>query len=72
MKHAVDKLLARHQQLIHSDMQKVISYVQRESGAWIINTLMIEGYNVPFKYRRKEPYKNLEGQRVNLTYYGAM
>jgi len=49
---------------------KVESHVQRESGEWIINTLMVEGCAVPFKYKRKKPYKNLNGQRVNLTYYG--
>ena len=30
---------------------------------------MIEGCEVPFKYKRKKDYKNLKGQRVNLTYY---
>ncbi len=48
---------------------KVESHVQRESGDWVINTLLIEGYNVPFKYKRKKLYKNLQGLRVNLTYY---
>jgi hypothetical protein len=32
---------------------------------------MIEGYDVPFKYKRKKMYKNIKGQRVNLTYYPA-
>ena len=31
--------------------------------------MMVEGYDVPFKYKRKTLYKNLEGQRVNMTYY---
>ena len=30
---------------------------------------MIDGYDVPFKYKRKKEYKDLKGQRVNLTYY---
>ncbi len=64
-----DKLLKKHDKLIHSDMMKVSSHVQRESGEWIVNTLMIEGYDVAFKYKRKKSYKNLKGQRVNLTYY---
>jgi hypothetical protein len=34
-----------------------------------MNTLMIEGYDVPFKFRRRKVYKNLTGMRVNLTYY---
>lgn len=50
-------------------MKKVLSHVQRESGEWIINTLLIDGTDVPFKYKRKQRYKSLEGQRVNLTYY---
>jgi len=69
MKSPVDKLLKKHQKLNQSDMMKVESHVQRESGEWIINTLMIEDCLVPFKYKRKKMYKNLKGQRVNLTYY---
>lgn len=67
--HPASELLKRHQQLTQSDGMKVSSHVQRESGEWIINTLMIEGYSVPFKYRRKKLYKNLTGQQVNLSYY---
>ena len=63
------KLLKKHQALIHSEMMKVTSHVQRELGEWIINTLMIEGCDAPFRYHRKEPYRSLQGQRVNLTYY---
>ena len=69
MKSAVDKLLKKHKELTQSDMMKVVSHKQRESGDWIINTLMIEGYDVAFKFKRKQAYKNLKGQRVNLTYY---
>ncbi|MBT6211920.1 MAG: hypothetical protein HOI35_18120 [Woeseia sp.] len=65
----IGKLLKKHRQLNHLDVAKVISHVQRESGDWIVNTLMLEGYDVPFKYKRKSAYKNLEGARVNLTYY---
>jgi len=36
---------------------------------WVLNTLMIEGYDVPFKFKRKQGYKNIQGNRVNLTYY---
>lgn len=71
MKSPVDELLKNHQQLTHSDMMKVTSHVQREAGEWMINTLMIEGISVPFRYKRKKLYKNLKGQRVNLTYYPA-
>jgi len=69
MKSDADKLLKKHEKLVHSEMQKVESHVQRKAGDWIINTLMIEGCSVPFKFKRKNPYKNLKGQRVNLTYY---
>lgn len=71
MKSPVDKLLKKHQAITHSDMLKVTSHVQREAGDWIVNTLMIEGVDVPFKYKRKKLYKNLKGQRVNLSYYPA-
>jgi hypothetical protein len=64
-----EKLLKKHEQLVHSDMVKVTSHVQREKGDWFLNSLMIEGCEVPFKYKRTKKYKNLKGQRVNLTYY---
>ncbi len=75
MKSAVDKLLKNHQELTHSDHQKVISHVQRDIKVdgvdWILNTLMIDGCDVPFKFKRKQAYKNIQGCRVNLTYYPA-
>lgn len=64
-----EKLISMHNNLVHSETRKVTSHVQRESGEWIINTLMIEGCEVPFKYKRKTKYKCIKGQRVNLTYY---
>ena len=64
-----NKLLKKHHQLNHTDMAKVTSHVQREQGDWVLNTIMIEGCDVAFKYKRKKQYKNLTGQRVNLTYY---
>lgn len=64
-----DKLLKKHDQLIHSEMMKVVSHVQRKSSGWLINTVMLEDIDVPFKYKRKTKYKSLEGERVNLTYY---
>jgi len=66
---SVERLLNTHQKLTHSEMVKVVSHVQRDTKEWVINTLMIEGYDVPFKYKRKKMYKNIKGQRVNLTYY---
>jgi hypothetical protein len=69
MKSEPEKLVKKHEKLTHSDMMKVTSHVQREAGEWMINTLMIEGYDVAFRYKRKQKYKSLKGQRVNLTYY---
>lgn len=69
MKSDVDKLLKKHDKLTHSDMQKVTSHVQRLAGGWIINTIMIEGCSAPFKFKRKDKYRDLKGARVNLTYY---
>ncbi len=64
-----DKLVARHAALVHSEQRKVASHVQREAGDWIVNTVMLEGEEVPFKYKRKRKYKSVVGARVNLTYY---
>lgn len=72
MKSTVDTLLKKHQKLIQSDHLKVASHVQREADDWIVNTLMIEGHNIPFIYKRKRPYRSLAGQRVNMTYYAAV
>ena len=64
-----EKLTKEHKELVHSEMQKVISHVQRKDDEWIINTIMIEGCSAPFKFKRKRPYKDLKGKQVNLTYY---
>ena len=64
-----DKLLKKNSQLNQLNSAKVTSHVQRNSGDWLVNTLMIEGYDVPFKYNRKKKYKSLQGASVNLTYY---
>ncbi len=69
MKSDVNKLLKKNAQLNHLDAAKVVSHVQRDSGDWVINTLMLDGYDVPFKYSRKKRYKSLQGGQVNLTYY---
>ncbi|MFT5722846.1 MAG: hypothetical protein ACI9W6_003182 [Motiliproteus sp.] len=72
MKSEPEKLTLKHPELTHSDELRVISHVQREAGEWFVNTLMIEGCAVPFKYRRKKRYQNLVGQQVNLTYYSGV
>jgi len=69
LKSDVKKLLKNNTQLNQLDGVKVISHVQREKGEWFVNTLMLEGYSVPFKYTRKKLYRNLKGAAVNLTYY---
>lgn len=63
------KLVKKHNELTHSELVKVTSHVQREKGEWFLNTVMIEGCEVPFKFKRKKKYKNLKGARVNITYY---
>lgn len=65
----VKKLLKRHDKLIQSDGLKVTSHVQTDKGDWIVNTVMVDGHLVPFKFKRQQLYKNLKGARVNLTYY---
>ena len=65
----VKKLLKTHGQLNQLDNVKVQSHVQRDTDDWVINTIMLEGYDVPFKYKRKTAYKSLKGARVNLMFY---
>lgn len=65
----VEKLLDKHEKLTHSEDLTVVSHVQRKDDDWHVNTLMIKGVDVPFKFRRRKVYKNLTGARVNLTYY---
>ena len=65
----VKKLLKKHGQLNQLDNVKVESHVQRDKDDWVINTIMLEGYDVPFKYKRATAYKSLKGARVNLTFY---
>lgn len=68
----IKKLLKTHGQLNQLDNVKVESHVQREKDDWVINTIMLEEYDVPFKYKRKTVYKTLKGARVNLTFYPEM
>lgn len=69
MSKEVKTLLNKHHKLIHSEHVKVTSHVQREQDDWFVNTVMLDGIDVPFKYKRKQAYRSLAGQRVNLTYY---
>ncbi|MDB9751909.1 hypothetical protein OAB56_02740 [Gammaproteobacteria bacterium] len=74
MKSQVDKLLEKNRKLTHSEMMKVSSHMQRneKDSDWIINTLSLEGYDVPFRFKRKKSYRNLKGARINLTYYASV
>jgi len=58
-----------NEKLIHSTMKKVESHVQRPVGSWIHNTVLLEGHEVPFKYKRQKKYRSLKGARVDLIYY---
>ncbi|GDY24961.1 MULTISPECIES: hypothetical protein [unclassified Agarivorans] len=64
-----ETLLKKRPQLIHSEDMKVSSHVQREQDDWVLHTIMISGYDVPFIYKRKQRYQDLTGARVNLSYY---
>ena len=46
MKTETEKLLQKHEQLTNTDMAKVESHVQRKQDDWILNTVIIEGYDV--------------------------
>jgi hypothetical protein len=63
------KLVAKNKNLTHSELMKVTSHVQRVQGEWILHSLMVEGCEVPFKFKRKGNYQSLKGARVNMTYY---
>lgn len=67
-----NKLEKKHKELVHSENMKVVSHVQREHEEWVLNTLMLEGVGVPFKYKRKQQYKSLKHARVNITYYPSI
>jgi len=72
MKSDSDKLITKHDQLNQSDNMKVVSHVQRDEDDWVRHTIMLEGIEVPFIFRRKKQYQSLKGARVNITYYRQM
>lgn len=65
------KLLEKNKNLTHSELMKVMSHTQREQGEWVLHTVMVEGCDTPFKFKRKGNYQSLKGARVNMTYYPA-
>ena len=66
---SIKKFLAENNNLIHATMQKISSHVQRRKGEWVFNTVLIEGHEVPFKYKRQKDYKSLQGASVDMIYY---
>jgi len=69
---SIKKHLQANEQLIHSTMKKVESHVQRQVGNWIHNTVLLEDYEVPFKYKRQKKYRSLKGARVDVIYYPSV
>lgn len=61
--------MANNDKLVHSTLQKVTSHVQRQQANWFLNTILLEGYEVPFKYKRQKQYKSLKGAYVDIIYY---
>lgn len=69
---SIKKYLQANEKLIHSTMKKVESHVQRQVDNWIHNTVLLEGYEVPFKYKRQKKYRSLKGARVDVIYYPSV
>jgi hypothetical protein len=69
MNSSADELLKKHPNLVHSEDMIVLSHTQRQEGDWYLNTLMLKGYDVPFKYKRTKKFRSLLDQKVNITYY---
>lgn len=69
MKSSAEIISQQHNQLVHCELMQVTSHVQRFNGECMLNTLMVDGYDCPFKYCRKYKYRNLKGKQVDLTYY---
>ncbi|WP_028865958.1 hypothetical protein [Psychromonas aquimarina] len=72
MKSPVEIMQQKHRQLLHCKLMQVTSHVQRFNGECMLNTLMMDGYDCPFKYCREYKYRNLKGKRVDLSYYPAV
>jgi hypothetical protein len=68
-KTALQLLLETHPNLVHSELCKVTSHVQREEDGWYVNTLLIAKTDVPFIFKRRKKYNSLVDRVVNLTYY---
>ncbi|QLE85604.1 MULTISPECIES: hypothetical protein [Shewanella] len=69
MKHVVDQMLSKHKQLVHSEGVKILSHTQRDVDDWVQHTVMIEGCDAPFKFKRTKRFRTLQGHKVNMTYY---
>lgn len=56
-----NKLLEKNRELVHSELMKVMSHNQREQGEWVLHSVMVEGCDAPFKFKRKEKLRSLKG-----------
>lgn len=72
MKPSVEIMSQKRNQLVHCELMQVNSHVQRFNGECMLNTLMMNGFDCPFKYCRKYKYRNLTGKQVELSYYPAI
>lgn len=72
MKYPDEITLQKHNQQIHCELMQVTSHVQRFNGEYMLNTLTMDGYDCPFKYSRKDKYRNLKGKRVDLSFYPSI
>ena len=61
---AAQKLVKKHDKLVHSENMKVTSHVQRECDDWVINTLMLDKLDVPFKYSENNCIKHYKGKEL--------
>ena len=59
------KLVEKNKNLTHSELLKVTSHVQREQGDWILHTLLVEGCDVPFKFKRKGKYLSINNSAAS-------
>ncbi len=69
MKDSAEITLQQDNHLVQCQLMQVNSHVQRFNGECILNTLMVDGYDCPFKYCRQYKYQSLTGKQVDLAYY---
>jgi hypothetical protein len=67
-KTALQLLLETHPNLVHSELCRVTSHVQREEDGWYVNTLLIAKTDVPFIFKRRKKYNKLVDRVVVIKY----